>query len=69
MATKTATVRWASREIAEEVASANAGRIARRLGGIVANDDRVRDAIQAVINKGETSGDAVLASVAGALTT
>ena len=69
MATKTADVSWASREIAEEVASADAGRIARRLGGIVANDERVRDAIQAVINNQETSGDAVLASVAGALTT
>jgi hypothetical protein len=58
---------WALGEIEEEVASRDAGRIARRMGGIVANDERIRAAVQAALDK---SADArgVLAAVTTALT-
>jgi hypothetical protein len=61
----TTTVRIAD-EIANAVAVGDATRVAHRLGGIVANDDRVRDAIKKAM---ENSPDAavVLAAVTAVL--
>jgi hypothetical protein len=65
MATKTTS--WAAAEIVAGVESNDAMRIAHRLGGIVANDDRIRAAIQAALDE---HGDAqkIVAAVAKALT-
>jgi hypothetical protein len=63
---------WAAFEIEEDVATAEPARIAHRIGDIVANDDRIRAAIQSALDElsgsrdGE-SGEKVLAAVAEAL--
>jgi serine phosphatase RsbU (regulator of sigma subunit) len=53
-------------EIAEAVATGDAARVAHQLGGIVANDDRVRVAIADAMGKSrEPAG--VLAAITAAL--
>jgi hypothetical protein len=65
---------WAVGEIEEDVATAEAARIAHRIGGIVANDDRIRAAIQSALDTLSLSGshddeacEGILAAVAEAL--
>jgi hypothetical protein len=59
-------------EIEEDVATADAARIARRIGGVVANDDRIRTAIQSALDSlsgsdDDEAGEKILAAVAEAL--
>jgi hypothetical protein len=53
-------------EIEDDAKSADAARVAHRLGGIVANDDRIRAAIQAAIEKG-ADAQRIVAAVTKAL--
>jgi hypothetical protein len=45
---------WAAQLVAEDVSTGNHLRVAHRLGGIIANDDRILSAIERAIHK---SGD------------
>jgi hypothetical protein len=58
---------WLVADISEVVATNDPARIAHRLGGIVANDERIREAIAATLATGEDEG-AILVAVAKALT-
>jgi hypothetical protein len=60
---------WIAAELADEVRSGDAKAIAYRLGGIVANDDRIVAAIQTALNGRHDSDEtaAVLLAVAHAL--
>jgi hypothetical protein len=63
---------WAACEIEEDVATAEAARIAHRIGSVVANDDRIRAAIQSALNNlsgshDDEAGEKILAAVAEAL--
>jgi hypothetical protein len=53
-------------EISDDLEAMDAARIAHRLGGIVANDSRIRDAIQAALDN-EPNEQGILAAVANAL--
>lgn len=64
----TTNLSWVAGEITEDVDAEDAARIAHKLGGIVANDGRIREAIQKVIDNGPNE-QAILAAVAKALST
>jgi hypothetical protein len=64
---------WLAAEISEDVASRDAQRIAHRIGGIVANDEGMRTAIEAALDgmakKQDSEGtSAVLSCIATQLT-
>jgi hypothetical protein len=64
---------WLIAEIAEGVAADDARRVAHRLGGIVANDDRVAAAIQAALDQSSdlpppAASEVVLQAVVAVLT-
>jgi hypothetical protein len=63
---------WLIAEIAGGVAADDARRVAHRLGGIVANDDRVAAAIQAALDQSSdlppAASEVVLQAVVAALT-
>jgi hypothetical protein len=52
---------WILSEIKEDVKTADPARVARRLGGIVANDERVREAIRSALEDSSESDGSVLA--------
>jgi hypothetical protein len=58
---------WLTVEIADDIDSQDAARIAHRLGGIVANDTRIREAIQLAIDAASNE-QAILRAVAKVLT-
>jgi hypothetical protein len=58
---------WVGQEISGEIERSDAQSIARHLGGIVANDDRVISAIQGVLDKGNANAGAVLEAVAAVM--
>jgi hypothetical protein len=57
-------------EIAEDIESRDAARVARRLGGFIANDEEIREAIQTALAESTdmTAGWMALRAVAVALT-
>jgi hypothetical protein len=67
VAAKTKRLSWAAVEIADDVGSADAGQIARRVGGLVANDDRVRQAVQAALERDGGAAE-IIKVIATALT-
>jgi hypothetical protein len=67
LAMATTTESWLAAEIVDDVESKNAKRLAHRIAGIVANDERISAAIQAAIDK-EANAHGILAAVATALT-
>jgi hypothetical protein len=48
---------WVAAEIVDDVERADAARVARRLGGIIANNERIRAAIQAAMDDSTNASD------------
>jgi hypothetical protein len=55
-------------EVKSDIETGDAGRIARRLGGIIANDERIRETIAAALRHGKSNDKEVLAAVAAEIT-